>query len=116
MNTGMDEETRRAAAELQRRQRLGNVYQQLPSRPPVESPLPGLETDGRAPSESELPGSLSTPAEEEAGSARVSWRDDVESNSGDEMVRHSRSFSDTTDDDREVRSEGVGCRCAMQFE
>ncbi|XP_043200439.1 pleckstrin homology-like domain family B member 1 isoform X2 [Amphibalanus amphitrite] len=102
VNTGMDEETRRAAAELQHRQRLGNVYQQLPSRPPVESPLPGLQTDGRAPSESELPGSLSTPAEEEGGSARVSWRDDVESNSGDEMVRHSRSFSDTTDDDREM--------------
>ena len=122
VNTGMDEETSRAAAELRRvagqpPPRLSNDYQQLPSRPPVESRLP-MESDSRLPTESRLPGGPDSrlpgeselpesdrlaepPAGDEAGSTRVSWREDLDSLS-DELVRHSRSFSDTTDDDREV--------------
>ena len=146
VNTAMDEETSRAAAELHRTsrqpQRLENDYQQLPSRLPLESRLnsdsrhthnsdsrhthnsdsrhkhnsrhePRLTIEvltpieSRTPVESRLPGesdsrdSDSRLAADEAGSARVSWREELDSVS-DEVPRHSRSFSDTVEDDREV--------------
>ncbi|XP_037077175.1 CASP-like protein 4U1 [Pollicipes pollicipes] len=72
VNTGMDEETCRAAEAASARARLG-----------------------RQPGGDEPAARLGRPDE----AHRVSWRDELD---GDEPGRHSRSFSDTTDDEREM--------------